>query len=447
MEPERSRERFEPSSENLDFIRESLGYAQRYKGATFVLSLESGVIDHHFFPTVLQDIALLSRAGVNIVLIPGIHERLEKTLAEYGVEQPVHGGERVIREEALPFVEMVSFDLCNRIMAGLAEEQLRSLIGTWVRAKGRGVIGGVDYRLTGTVERVESEPLRRILDEGFVPILPPLGWSSTGRTYSLSADELAVAAAIALEADKLLFIGRRGALGPREYELPESVVPAPGGHINRLTVRQAGELVSRNPEQGDQLLGRIEAGRFACTAGVSRVHIVDGTRDGVLLKEVFSNIGSGLMIHTNIFESIRPMERSDISDVLHIMEPFIQQQKLVPRDAQSLDQLYRDYVVYDVDGTLHGCAALHEYPDGQAEIAAVAVNRSFARLGIGKRLVEFLLERARSRGLRRVFALTTQAADWFERLGFHEGSLDEIPEKKRAAYDQRRNSRVLLFDL
>jgi amino-acid N-acetyltransferase len=382
------------------------------------------------------------------------------------MEQTFHRGVPITGSETLPFVEMVAFSVCNRIMAGLAEEKLRSLIGTWVKAKSRGVIDGVDYQFTGSVERVEGAPLRRILSEEFIPILPPLGWSTSGRTYRLFGDELAVAAATVLGADKLMFIGRNGAPHEGEFRLPETVKPAPDGAVNRLTVQEARELERLNAAEpevsgralseqapseqqsaGEGLLERIRAGRSACEGGVNRVHIVDGTRDGVVLKEVFSNIGSGLMIHTNIFESIRPMERGDISDVLHLMEPFIQEKKLVPRDAETLGQLYSDYVVYDVDGTVHGCAALHEYPGGQAEIAAVAVNRSFARLGIGRRLVEFLLERGRERGLRRIFALTTQAADWFERLGFREGLLEEMPDKKRAAYDVSRNSKVLVYDL
>jgi amino-acid N-acetyltransferase len=453
--------RLEPGPENLDFIRESLSYAQRYKGSTFVLKIDSPVIDHPFFPTVLQDIVLLSRAGVRMVLVPGVRERLEAVLAEYGIEHPLKDGVRITRPEALPFVEMVAFSLSNRIMAGLGEEQLRSLIGTWVRAKSRGIIEGVDFQLTGTVERVEGEPLRRMLAEGFVPILPPLGWSGSGRTYSLSADELAVAAASALNADKLLFIGSHPAIPGSAFRMPSLRSSGSEGPVNRLTVEEARELCSLNAQEVErqsragersesgrrQLLERIEAGCRACESGVSRVHIVDGTRDGVLLKEVFSNIGSGLMIHSNTFASIRPMERSDISDVLHLMEPFIQEKKLVPRDAESLGQLVHDYVVYDVDGTVHGCAALHQYPGGQAEIAAVAVNRSFARLGIGKQLVEYLLQCGRERGLRRIFALTTQAADWFERLGFREAELSDIPEKKRAAYDIQRNSKVLVYDV
>jgi len=68
-------------------------------------------------------------------------------------------------------------------------------------------------------------------------------------------------------------------------------------------------------------------------------------------------------------------------------------------------------------------------------------------MGIGKRLVLYLVEKARERGLKRVFALTTQTADWFEKLGFREGELNEIARKKRYHYNNYRNSKIYIYDL
>ncbi|MFO7850451.1 MAG: GNAT family N-acetyltransferase, partial [Spirochaetia bacterium] len=191
----------------------------------------------------------------------------------------------------------------------------------------------------------------------------------------------------------------------------------------------------------------ISLGRRSCEAGVNRVHILDGALEGVVLREIFSNLGIGTMVHTNIFESIRPMEPSDISEVLHIMAPYVRQGVLIFRDTERIENSLRDYVVYDVDGTVHGCAALHLYRNGYGEIAAIAVDRHFASMGIGSRLVGYLFQRAREIGLQRVFAFTTQTSDWFERLGFREGHLSDIPEQKRAHYNRQRNSKILVYDL
>ena len=79
----------------------------------------------------------------------------------------------------------------------------------------------------------------------------------------------------------------------------------------------------------------------ACRSGVERVHFLDGGLEGVVLKEVFSTLGSGTMVHADPFENIRPMREEDIPDVLRIMEPLIQQGNLVRRTEDDLQRRLR----------------------------------------------------------------------------------------------------------
>ena len=95
----------------------------------------------------------------------------------------------------------------------------------------------------------------------------------------------------------------------------------------------------------------------------------------------------------------------------------------------------------------HASAALHEYSGSTAEIAALAVEEGRANHRVGRKLVEYLIQRARRRGLRRLFVLTTQTADWFSELGFDQGSVGDLPPERREAYDLKRRSRVLILDL
>ncbi|MCA1754108.1 MAG: GNAT family N-acetyltransferase, partial [Spirochaeta sp.] len=94
-----------------------------------------------------------------------------------------------------------------------------------------------------------------------------------------------------------------------------------------------------------------------------------------------------------------------------------------------------------------GCGALHTYSDGQAEIAAIAVDTKYEELGIGRKVVEFLMQRAAERKVPRVFALTTQSYDWFHARGFRTGTVEDLPPEKQTHYDRERNSRILLYDL
>jgi amino-acid N-acetyltransferase len=430
----------------LDIIRESLGYAQRFRGRLFVLHIELPVIENQFFPIFIKDIATLHQFGIRIILVPGTREKVNRTLEEYKVPQQSYRGLRITDEASLPFVEMVSFNIANKLMSALAGEGVRSLIGNWVRAKGRGIIDGVDYKYTGVVERIDTQALATIIDQDVIPIFPPIGWNANGKTYNVAADELSVAISSQLTAEKLFFVGDGPALPTENLVVPKTLRIEPGERISRLTVQEARELVKLNPVE-DVRARKVDLGRKACETGVERVHMVDGLQEGVILQEIFSNLGIGTMIHTSIFELIRPMQRSDVSEVLRVMEPYITQGILVPRDTRSLEDQYKDYVVYDMDGRVHGCAAMHQYPDNQGEIAGIAVDRGFAGLGIGKRLVLYLLEKARERRLTRIFALTTQTADWFEKLGFRQGDLNEIARKKRNYYNASRNSKIYVYDL
>jgi amino-acid N-acetyltransferase len=106
-----------------------------------------------------------------------------------------------------------------------------------------------------------------------------------------------------------------------------------------------------------------------------------------------------------------------------------------------------DYWVYAMDGEVHGCAALHPRDERTAEIAGVAVDPRYAQLGIGAKLLARISEKAKEEGFRKIFVLTTRTADWFLARGFQEGSTADLPAGRRADYDSRRNSRVLIRNL
>ncbi|MDR2517319.1 MAG: GNAT family N-acetyltransferase, partial [Spirochaetaceae bacterium] len=117
------------------------------------------------------------------------------------------------------------------------------------------------------------------------------------------------------------------------------------------------------------------------------------------------------------------------------------------RSAADIQEKKNDYVVFEIDGTVHASGALHDWGDGQGEIAAVAISPEYASLGIGRQIVSYLLNRAHRQGYRRVFVLTVQTHDWFEFLGFRETSVETLPARKQNAYDRNRRSRVFALDI
>jgi amino-acid N-acetyltransferase len=106
-----------------------------------------------------------------------------------------------------------------------------------------------------------------------------------------------------------------------------------------------------------------------------------------------------------------------------------------------------DYVVYSIDDVVHACGALHDYGEGQAEIAGIATDPVYSHLSMGRKILSYLIEKADRLGMSRVFALTTRTVDWFEQLGFVEVTLDSLPARKRDSYNHARKSRIFALEL
>ncbi|MDR0585637.1 MAG: GNAT family N-acetyltransferase, partial [Treponema sp.] len=283
-----------------------------------------------------------------------------------------------------------------------------------------------------------------------VPILPCIGWGPSGKSYNVPGGDIALAAASALGAVKF-FIIAAGRGFPSGCVLPEGAGTDKNGGLDplsagsvRLTPQEAEKTLELN--RGADGLDELALALAASRAGVERVHIVDGREDGAVLRELFSNLGSGAMVYTDEYEAVRPVKTSDIPDMLRIMEPLMRQGILVRRTPDDILGKKEDYFVFGVDGRVHACGALHRY-GGDGEIAAVAVDPGYADRGLGRRMVGFLINRAKKEGLKRIFVLTTQTQDWFETLGFVEGSKESLPVERQKTYNSERNSKIFVLEL
>ena len=430
----------------VDTIREVFGYLRQFHSTTFVVWIDNAVLDDPLFSVVVKDLSLLHEAGIRVALIPSAKRRIDEILQKYEVPFHVRGGVRVTSEEAIPFIKMAAFDVSNRVMTMLSANGTTAVIGNWVRARGIGVIDGVDYQSAGLPESVRGDSVRKVMEDGVVPIFPCIGWSSVGTPYNISSNELAVVVASSLGAEKLVFLTVRPQLSASSFSVPDGVPVAPGGRLANFSLADLDSFFDANPGREAEL-ELLHRARRACAGGVERVHILDGRTEGVILKETFSSLGSGTMVYSNRYGGIRPMSLKDISDVLRVMRPFVERGILLPRTEAQLEEDIADYIVFEVDDSVHACAALHEYPEKTAEIAAIAVDEHFLHLGVGPKLVGYLCERAQKRGLASVFVLTTQTADWFLKLGFAESEPSALPEKKRLSYNLQRRSRVFVKPL
>ncbi len=433
----------------VDTIRQSFGYVRQFRDSIFVIKIDSSLTRHPFFPIFIRDVVLLHNAGIKIVLIPGTRVRINEILESFGVESSSVNGVRITSEEAIPFVKMAAFDVSNQIMTMLAENSANAVIGNWIRARGIGVRDGVDYQSSGMIDKVDGDSIRGILDDNMIPIFPNIGWSLTGRPYNISSNELALRISSELQAEKLFFITESAGVSAEGLNLPKSVRVGEGGLVSQLTAREAEQILAAHVGSiyDNTALQTLKLAEQALGSGVNRVHVVDGRVDGVLLKEIFSNKGFGTMIYTGQFDQIRKAEHQDVPDILRITDSQVKRGVLIPRSAEVIEESIVEYVVYQVDNTVHGCGGLKEFSNNSAEIYSIAVDDSYSSMGVGKKIISYLITQAVERKFITLFLLTTQTTDWFIDRGFTEGSVDNLPAEKKAKYNYERMSKVLLLDL
>lgn len=437
-----------PRNKKAQQIRDVIRYIQQFKDATLVIYLDDEVIDSPYFSGHIRDIALIHQAGIKVCIVPGARKRIDEILTASKISWEYKDGIRITDEKAMPQIKMAAFDISNIVMTSLAAHQITATIGNWVRARSKGVLDGVDFSTAGEIDRLQIDAIRNTLDSGFIPIFPSIGWNQNGKPYNISSVSLAKEIAISLKAEKLFFVMKNAEINKDSFNIPQNLGLSEYGGIPAMNLEELKEFIDLNTNSSDsKIISLLKASNEACRKGVERSHILNGSLEGTLPCEIFSDLGSGTMIYSSDYGNLRPMKLTDIPAVLNVMKPFVAKQILLPRTEQTLSENIEDYIVYEVDGGIRACASLHIYNDKQAEIAGIAVDSAFSNLGIGPKLVEYLTKRAKKEKLQSVFILTTQTSDWFEHLGFKADSIESIPEERHSIWTPERNSKVFRMNL
>jgi amino-acid N-acetyltransferase len=434
----------------VDLIREAFHYQSRFSGTTMVFKVDFPLTEDAGFSFLMKDIALLSQIGIRVVIVPGAKEWIDSVLDEYNIKTAYSGSLRITSAEAMPFVNMAAFNVATKFITGLSASRVNAVIGSFVKARGLGIVDGIDMAHTGMMDKILTDTIEPILERGMIPILPCIGWSSSGKPYNIPSDEIALEVSKALHAVKLFIVSAAKDIAAPEYIIPESIHTDEQGRLVRLTPHETEAILKVNQFEAklhDAALAELQLALNASKAGIERVHIIDGKQDGAILRELFSNLGVGTMVYADEYESIRPLNLEDIPDVLRLMEPLMKQGILLRRTHEDIQEKKDDYLVFEIDGSVHACAAMHDWGEDQAEIAAIATDPTYSDLGMGRRLVRYLIDKARKQGFRKVFVLTTKTHDWFELMGFAESTIENLPSRKRACYDTSRKSKIFSLDL
>ena len=190
----------------LTDLRGILRYIPQFREKTFIISVDGAIVTNENFANLLVDIAVLRSLNIRIVLAHGASAQIKALAATEGVTPSNLDGTGVTDEATLRLALTAANRLTHEILEGLAANDLRAACTNALIAHPVGILHGVDHLFTGKVERVDVEMLQKLLDNGIIPVLPPLGFDGEGRTYRVNSDGVALAAAEALKAAKLMFI-------------------------------------------------------------------------------------------------------------------------------------------------------------------------------------------------------------------------------------------------
>ncbi len=423
----------------LTDLRGILHYVPQFRDRTFILALDGGIVGDENFTTLLLDVALLWSLNIRVVVVHGAAEQIRMLAEAQDVQPSDLEGTGVTDGTTLQLALTAATRLTHEILEGLSVHDLRAACPNVVVAHPAGVIHGVDQLFTGRVERIDTAFLQSLLDQGVVPVVPPLGFDGNGNTYRLNSDSVAVAIAAQLKAVKLIFVTSHPGLVYR------------GQPIRQMPVGDLTGLMEQDDAGfSPEMLSRARHAVRACTTGVPRVHIIDGRLEEGLLAEVFDNHGLGTLVHTNTYENIRPATKKDVQALQLLTRQAVEADELVKRTRTMIEKSIGDYFIFEIDGNPVACVALHVYPDQRkGEIASLYVSAPHENQGIGLRLIQFAEDRATDIGLTQLIALSTQAFTYFQsKAGFMEGKPADLPPERREKYDRSgRNSKVLVKPL
>src|SRR5438105_9843326 len=190
----------------LTDLRGILQYIPRFREKTFLVSIDGAIVTDENFANILLDVNVLRSLNIRVVIVHGAAAQIKALANAQGVKPSDLDGTGITDEETLKLSLTAANRLTHEILEGLSANDLRAAATNAVIAHPMGIIHGVDHLFTGKVERVDTELLQTLLNQGVIPVVPPLGFDGDSKTYRVNSDSVAVAIADALKASKLIFI-------------------------------------------------------------------------------------------------------------------------------------------------------------------------------------------------------------------------------------------------
>jgi acetylglutamate kinase len=279
-------------TETARILIQALPYIQRFTGKSVVVKLGGAASDPQLDRALAQDVLLLRSVGVRCVLVHGGGPQVDAVMKKMGKQPEFRDGLRVTDAETLEIVRMVLVGGVNRdLVATINRETRDDPVAVGVAGEDGGLLTTVprDAALgfVGDVAHVRAERLHGLLEQGLVPVISTVGGDASGQPYNINADEAAMAIAVAMGAEKIVYL----TAAPGLLEDPKdeaSLVP-------RLTSAELRERIAHESVSAG-MIPKLKACADAVDGGVGSAHIIDGRVPHALLIEILTDEGIGTMV-------------------------------------------------------------------------------------------------------------------------------------------------------
>jgi acetylglutamate kinase len=288
------------ASETAQVLSEALPYIQRFVGKTLVIKYGGNAMtDESLKASFAQNIVLMKTVGINPIVVHGGGPQIGQLLERLNIQSEFIEGMRVTDSDTMDVVEMVLGANVNKSIVNLLNQHgghavgITGKDGKLIRAKKMTLTKKteanqppeiIDIGHVGEVETINTRLITTLSEQGFIPVIAPIGVDDKGQSYNINADYVAGKLAEVLKAEKLMLLTNVAGLLDKQ-----------GNILTGLTTGQVDELIADGTIYGG-MLPKIQCALDAVKQGVKRSHIIDGRVPNAVLLEIFTDAGVGTLI-------------------------------------------------------------------------------------------------------------------------------------------------------
>ncbi|MBF0287877.1 MAG: amino-acid N-acetyltransferase [SAR324 cluster bacterium] len=407
-------------------LRDALPYLEEFYQKTFIIKISGNTLQQQNLPSILDDLILLYRVGIKIIIVHGARPQIQEALQFHGHTAVEEQGHLVVTAPLMPVVKQAIATTNWELITRLSRygRGIFPFSSHFVQAQKHSFGIQTEPHFTGDVHDINTGALQNAFTNHYLPIIPPFAIGKKGRLWILEPNQVALEVAVRLRARKLIILH---SADPQIIETSS---------LRETTTQNMKEWLQNSTDLTMSSQLQAHALIEACEHGVERCHWLNSNIDGALLGEILTSAGTGNMVTNSVYECVRFAELNDVHRIIPILEKPIKDLVLVHKSHAYLEQHIENFLVFCIDEEVAGCCELILFKDSNtAEIGSFAVKEEYRNRGIGKQLIAAAQEHASQKHCTFVFALTTKASHIFKSSGFKECLPDQLPKNKMENYD------------